>query len=1208
MKDSRTLMMAAALTAVATVGSAAVTADDVWFFADFDSPAAVNGDVLDWEPAADACREGRFGRGFYFRRGSRNDLVPMRSFLADAGNFNFVSGAKPAFAPGRITLPGAGAFEVKPLPVKVRFSANRPWAGYAMSCYVKGAKGVKVTLSPALTAIDDRAVKAFRKKNPKFDEKTVRPDACTNAVFELTGEWQRVWTTPVVDPRVSEGRKVTLKIESTGPVELERFQYEHVACYPYHDVYSPTTWVDGGGVTKSTQIVVTDPEIIRSFPKDAGGWCCWYRREPDMPKVREYPVNFWGIGPIYFSAFKAYGVTLETDGYKSRAAPKKGGLPDDGEWHHVAGSWRGGELRVYVDGRCVATNSAPSLRDPADGRQPHFFVGGCCYGHEAGEAVLDEFAIFKRPLADDEVKALASAKAGLMTGSGKLFGGRVQFTGFFRNDPSSALRAKVVAPERGEWRIEATVGGRGVGDLGPVTFEKGVNELEIPFRAADFRPGHYEWSFRLADAAGATGLESRGTMRIFPRRERDAFHLMSWGGFAPGDFSRTMGFDTFINWSTDRLGIRNVLNAGEFANVRYENSEEWKAFDCDFAAIGRKAAAELARYRSVYGWWGTLVCSEVYGAWALDVAKNYPSYVKLAERDLGTKPVFAVAPSPARLDLKALGLKPFTGVIGPTNAALRTFEWFLDGHHPVVLSNGAVRDAVHALSPGNVVWTEPTWGGNMKTVDMFADWFYSHYADVTAMDVCQVAAAQRASGRPFQPTLTTWYTEGFGGAHPYLKDKAGRPLRVGVTQTADELKVKSWIAIAAARADNLSFWNAGQLLEGVKGADLLAAGSTNAVRFLADADAPRQYGEFYRSRLVPAAELFRGVVNVRGPVAYVRRGETGAVTGMGWGDWHYNRQLYRAIATRGVQVDCVCEEELTPENLAGYRALVVPQSGVVTERNRDALMAAAKRGATIVQDRDACVRYPDDLVITNLRYWVNKPQLTAAPLLDWFTNRVDEFRGAMAATSDCDGGEGFTFVKDYRGVRFVTVVNDRRSDDRSRLMTTVCTNAAYRPYGAPRTIVTTLNGVGAGAAVYEFNAAEGSSRRIEKASGRRTVTADYAAAEGRVFCVYPKALADPELSLEGAAKAGSTATLVVKIRDADGAPAPGRQIVRLALTDPKGAETDESGLYRVENGVARIPLRFPLDAEPGSFFARWKARVVDLTTGAGETLKFTLGE
>jgi hypothetical protein len=64
--------------------------------------------------------------------------------------------------------------------------------------------------------------------------------------------------------------------------------------------------------------------------------------------------------------------------------------------------------------------------------------------------------------------------------------------------------------------------------------------------------------------------------------------------------------------------------------------------------------------------------------------------------------------------------------------------------------------------------------------------------------------------------------------------------------------------------------------------------------------------------------------------------------------------------------------------------------------------------------------------------------------------------------------------------------------------------------------------VGVGEGVYEFNADAGGNR-VKPVEG--VVVRDYGAASARVFCVYPKELAKPVLSLEGRPVPRDDATL-----------------------------------------------------------------------------------
>jgi signal peptidase len=76
-------------------------------------------------------------------------------------------------------------------------------------------------------------------------------------------------------------------------------------------------------------------------------------------------------------------------------------MPADADWHHVAMTWDGAALRLYIDG------------DPADGLQapgtPRTTATAATIGHVDDDSMVgdvDEVAIFDRALSNAEIAAL----------------------------------------------------------------------------------------------------------------------------------------------------------------------------------------------------------------------------------------------------------------------------------------------------------------------------------------------------------------------------------------------------------------------------------------------------------------------------------------------------------------------------------------------------------------------------------------------------------------------------------------------------------------------------------------------------------------------------------------------------------------------------------------------------------------------------------
>ena len=73
------LVVCAALVLGVSAGGARDLRDSLWFFADFDSPARLNGHAFLQELDAGGFVEGRYGKGYYFHRPAANLLPPMDS-------------------------------------------------------------------------------------------------------------------------------------------------------------------------------------------------------------------------------------------------------------------------------------------------------------------------------------------------------------------------------------------------------------------------------------------------------------------------------------------------------------------------------------------------------------------------------------------------------------------------------------------------------------------------------------------------------------------------------------------------------------------------------------------------------------------------------------------------------------------------------------------------------------------------------------------------------------------------------------------------------------------------------------------------------------------------------------------------------------------------------------------------------------------------
>ena len=1193
------MILTVVLAAAAIAGGTDNLEKDLWFFADFDSPTQIAGGEFPMEPSAAGYREGRFGRGYYFHSPTRNDLPPMKAFFAEKDRFQLSPGAT-------LTPSGDGAkFSGGTLYVKPRHFALRnatPWVttttGYTCSMYVKGRKGDELTLRVRLEPLGTNELAKIRKRLKKgsnwstYEEKPQVADASANQVVKLTGDWQRVYAYATFDNRAAvTGRDIGFAVKASGPVEMNRFQFQQTGDYPKCGNYVPTVWTEGGTETKVSPLYTADRIYTDSFPAKEGAFSAWVKCfENDAPKV--HGLDVWGLSRPWKQDWGFTGMYMMT-GEKAHNPACDWPLRLPYEWTHYAASWKDGTVTVWTNGVPAKVKEKVAFQ-PMNGPETVIFrCGGAADGGGVGDALLDEVAIFRRALGEDEVKALAAAKGPLLGGSRAVLATPISFLTFFRNQGNAALRAATWSSAEGRFEVKGEIGGEPLS--GTVEIAKGRGRLAIPFDPSRFRPGAYDWRFALVGGDGRSVLERAGKLEIRGRLERDAFKVMSWGGNerCHMEYYPLVGVNSVnCNGESD---MRAATAAGLFANLRYENSKRFAETDYDEAAALREARRDLARYEGLHTWATTLVNSEIYGAEVMNQATNRATFLARAARELGFAPDWrwygGWAPG---LRWKEIGGEFPEGVLGKL-PAFETLRWFMRKGMPWYRANAAVREAVRGYSPDNLVWTEPIVDCGMADfVDMMADWIYEYDENVTLSQVRHMYSGVRAAGKPFLPTVAFNYwpeQKGFNPKVPGCKEQTD------LAQGCDEVMIKSWMAIGAVPAEGLSIFNAPAWEYGASNYLAWTAKPTASVKTIAEPDASVRYGRFMETTFKPAAELLRSLPNEtpQVAVAFTVEGPWAGRFALYW----YARDLLRNLCQIGVPFDVLADNDLTAERLAQYRYVIWPMARVITPEHDAAVRAAAEKGTVFAFDsfKAKALSYPKMEVIPMKTDPRMDPKTMRQPVRDWCTNRLDGIVAAQTAWSDTDferaGTTSYTFSKAYKGAKYVTVVNNLRRSGGS-VLTEFKTNAWYRPCGAPQRITTHFN-LPKGWVVYVFN---GDGSRSDAA---KPLALDYGAAEGRVFVALPRKLDDLSVKVE---TDGARAVAKIEIRDADGKLAPGRLIVEVTVTDPDGRVTDESGRYPVEGGRATVPIRFAKGDPEGSLFRPWRITVRDLTSGLEETEKF----
>lgn len=562
--------------------------------------------------------------------------------------------------------------------------------------------------------------------------------------------------------------------------------------------------------------------------------------------------------------------------------------------------------------------------------------------------------------------------------------------------------------------------------------------------------------------------------------------IFTWGGYRNSSFGflRAIGVNTVNVFWTEPFRARAVAEAGFCVNVRHENADDWSRFWGPQSDVEERIRARLHPYVSCKAWRSTLVNSEVYGMRPLTRASSNALYRAWAAEELGFTPDFRIK-YPTRLDYKALGIKPLTGVIPEDFPAMKTIMWGMSDGQPAAKLNEITAAVVRKLSPGNLVWSEPS--PSARGLDMTANWMYAYLTGENLFNFRKAAASARTQGVGYMPTLSGSYHcrwETPSGVHPTLAGRDGKPLKVNFAPTADETMIKCWLALFSEPISALSFWNDGTWEKGAENfAAFLKNPSTN-VTGVAETGFTERFGSFMRRRFVPMLAKFKDVENVNSPIALIQADEMKYADPERWRYFKYGVLVGTALAHSPVGYDVLYNDEINEKTLSKYRYVILPIGNALLKKRYEALCAVSNT-TTVVTDEYCSLDFPNaERIPMSFKELppVNRYLKTVLPLKEWFDSHRDELRRAAFAWSDRDGIDAYTFVKRFPdGRRAVAVINDARSSRNPWSM--FCKLDWYRPLGAENRITVHINLPG---------------------GGERVETHDFAPAEMKLFWVEAK--------------------------------------------------------------------------------------------------------
>ena len=603
-----------------------------------------------------------------------------------------------------------------------------------------------------------------------------------------------------------------------------------------------------------------------------------------------------------------------------------------------------------------------------------------------------------------------------------------------------------------------------------------------------------------------------------------AITIFSWGGSKgiSGDFLKRIDVDTVncmlpitdpITPKVEEL-VASKTNDGQNVCIRYENLRRWqrqKRGVIDWERVRRETVEDLARFAGNERWNMTLVNSEVYPDNPLTALELDPGLVEQARKAIGMEPDFGARLKDGLFQpTNRTAFAHLRGVIDHDNALLETLRWFRSEGMPSLKFLRIVGDEIHRLKPGNIVWSEPLLGGIASSCDMTADWVYEYSEFLTLGSLRSMIVTPRVAGKRFMPTVTMYYYPAQFGVHPFVKADDGTELKVSMTQSCDELIIKSCLAIGAVKAGALSIFHADSWELGEIETKQFLADNKTPIKRVAEIGAADRYGEFIRKRLRPLADMFLDAENARSPLAIYVPDPVGVCGGWLFGLHHYRRMIIDTFGKKGIPYDIICDKEVcNPKVLARYKYLFMPMCNVMYRECDEAIKSASEKGLKVVLDAHGKLfkdRYANTEFCGEIFYkhiW-NAPEKTYVPLREWADSKRDELRRLSYAWSSADEGKSFTFVKASRKDAYVIVINNARREGGGILTDfkktkTVKMPDDYRPYGAAQTIATHIRA--RGDCVVEEVMPEGAPLVARRQGDEWLVEGEYAPAQCRVFAV-----------------------------------------------------------------------------------------------------------
>ena len=1182
--------------------------------------------------------KGRYGKGIYLERQATNFFRENQSNVEDGvAGFLALGEAKLGQSTddrwqGRASLAVRGrkgsGFETEEVStLTVPLHGHEPARIFAASVFLKGEHGgERVSLELLdVASLQEAAPKIYEELTKKAEQEGAQPEDDVDALLEdeqgeegtkdslpgeagspfdpksekqqitLNREWKRyVARVSVPRQRVRHRFRFRIVSEDETPVSFlaDGFQLEQSGQYPHYHV--ATTWVPGR-VERAAETLAFSLDEIR-FPEKEGAASVWVN-----------PRSWWGASELGSCAVFSIGAVNRPAWLlpQSYRVTVKGGSaffnmkhrPVANQFHHFLLNWDEDRFELFIDGRSATTGKIGST--PITTRLLH--VGLASSNLQNANSVIDELAIFRRPLTAGEVEAVHESPRPLRLRTAFALEALQERWVFFRDETNASLRFRIhhdPAHNAPTVRAELLEEGHPVPGTAFEAKPDPAGNLALRLSPRDLTAREYLVRLKLSDDNEKQSYSFPVT--VSPALNAQRYLTQIWQG--PIDEKNLDSFgemglsilDT-SRWASDkslmdrlaRRGIQLCAHLGTLGPISSLLHPE----ACVVKQDGKSTRRLCANHPRV------VQASVEHTQHRLRVLKPYPHVTFcLLNSEVNNPPCFAESCMkrmkadlgftwPKKLRIGTGGRILFNakeepaphvvdGIVKDDDPYYVTFQWrhgpgSLSPHHQAV--SAALKETINAKVIHDPAFRLPWVHTRSEGVDVVQHWSYSPAQEVNLLNIKGLLCDAR--GR--KPTSLI-----LGMVWPRASyEKDGK--KVSAAQSPDCLRESMWLVLSQP-VDLLSFWAWGEK------------------------PPPGHEASFEEVR-----RMFREVVQPYGPAIRKMKAVPNAAATLystcsqlfyqypWFFTWGYSRTFNQTLLKHNVPLDVIYEQDVLEGALDRYEALFLPVNVALPESVHRKIIEFAGRGKLVVADKFLKAEIPG---VHRLDIHLGTPSYLAPvkTIVDEVSAHCPEIKKRLQPYVDTPTPGIFVAAKEYRGARYVFVINDKRHAGNSMDYTGDPKLAEkHLPDGLAQTAEIAIRTAGS-PVIYDVLSQQtvpydrdGETLRLSQALGP---------SEGKMLAVYPGAIGEVRVTVAGDLRPGGNLQLEAQVLSGANGPMPGTQPLQVEILDSRGRRNDYSDYYATDRGLFRLAIPIARNEPIGT----WKATVRELTTGRSVSKSFVL--